>query len=211
MGVRSFGLVLADDAFGRDTLLGIERVMSKLELAPTARVKVDNRNPVVTEAVRTMAASRPEVVLLILSAKAGSDYVKAYRQQGARAPYVSLSNTSNNNYVQALGDAARGCIFIQMMPSPFSAVTGLARDYGTAAQRAKQPLSYAGMYGYAQPSCWCWCWCWCWGRGWPGPASTHAGFGGAGAGRAGRGGPGRGSGCATGPASARGRATWTRP
>jgi ABC-type branched-subunit amino acid transport system substrate-binding protein len=149
IGVRSFGLLLADDVFGRDTLVGIERTMAELQLKPLASAKVDNRKPDVTEAVRTLLAARPQVVLLIVSSKAASDFVKGYRAAGGSATFISLSNTSNNDYVQALGDQARGAIVMQVMPSPFSATTALARDYGAAAAKAGLPISYAGLYGFA--------------------------------------------------------------
>ena len=63
---------------------------------------------------------------MIVSSKAASDFVKGYRQAGGRATFISLSNTSNNDYVAGLGDQARGAIVMQVMPSPFSATTALA-------------------------------------------------------------------------------------
>ena len=149
IGVRRFALLLADDVFGRDTLLGIERTMKELQLTPVASAKVDNRKPDVTEAVRALGAARPQVVLLIVSSKAASDFVKGYRAAGANATFISLSNTSNNDYVQALGDLARGAIVMQVLPSPYSGTTVLARDYAAAAAKVKQPISYAGLYGWA--------------------------------------------------------------
>ena len=149
IGVRSFGLLLADDAFGRDTMLGIDRVFKELKLEAAAIAKIDNRKPDVTEAVKLMLGKRPQVMLLIVSSKAGSDFVKGYAQQGGRATFVALSNCSNNDFVQGLGDKARGVIVMQILPTPFAATTVLSREYGVAAARAKAPLSYAGLYGFA--------------------------------------------------------------
>ena len=155
IGVRRFALLLADDVFGRDTLLGIERTMKELQLTPVATAKVDNRNPDVTEAVRSVLLANPQVVLLIVSSKAASDFVKGYRaaspggSSGGNATFISLSNTSNNDYVQALGNQARGAIVMQVLPSPFSAATALARDYAAAAGKTKHAPSYAGLYGFA--------------------------------------------------------------
>jgi ABC-type branched-subunit amino acid transport system substrate-binding protein len=149
IGVRTFGLVLADDAFGRDTLVGIDRVLKELKIEPVATALVDNRNPDVTEAVRKLLAKRPQVVLLIVSSKAAAAFIKGYRGQGGSATFISLSNTSNIDYVQALGEYSRGAIVMQVLPSPFSSSTALARDYAAAAARKKAPLSYAGLYGFA--------------------------------------------------------------
>jgi ABC-type branched-subunit amino acid transport system substrate-binding protein len=149
IGVRQFGLLLADDAFGRDTLVAIDRVFKELKIEPVAVARIDNRKPDVTEAVKTLLAQRPSVVLLIVSSKAGSDFVKAYNQQGGRATFMALSNCSNNDFLKGLADQSRGVIVMQVLPSPFAATTALARDYGAAAAKAKVGLSYAGLYGYA--------------------------------------------------------------
>jgi branched-chain amino acid transport system substrate-binding protein len=149
VGARRFGLLLADDAFGRDTMVGIERAMKALKIEPVAVARIDNRKADVGEAVRVIAAQRPEVVMLIVSSKGAGEFVKAYRAQGGIATFVSLSNTSNNDYVKALGEQARGAIVMQVMPSPFSTTTALARDYAAAAAKAQVPVSYAGLYGFA--------------------------------------------------------------
>ncbi len=149
IGVREFGLLLADDAFGRDTLVGIERTMAELGLRPRAQALIDNRKPEVDAAVQLLLAQRPQVVMLIVSSKASAAFIRAYRAAGGSATFISLSNTSNHDYVQALGDQGRGAIVMQVMPSPFSATTALARDYAAAAGRAARPVSYAGLYGHA--------------------------------------------------------------
>lgn len=149
IGVRSFGLLLADDAFGRDTLVGIERVMKELQIQPVAVARLDNRKADVAEPVRVLAAQRPQVVMLVSSAKAAAAFIQAYRALGINSTFISLSNTSNNDYLAALGTQARGAIVMQVMPSPYSAATALAREYTAAAAAQKQPVSYAGLYGFA--------------------------------------------------------------
>jgi len=149
VGVRKFGLVLADDAFGRDTHQGIVAVMKELQIEPVALARMDNRKTDMGEPVRAMLAGQAQVVLLICSSKAAAEFVKGYRAAGASALFISLSNTSNNDYVQALGSLARGAIVTQVMPSPFSGGTSLARDFVALAAASKLQPSYAGLYGFA--------------------------------------------------------------
>ena len=149
VGVRKFGLVLADDAFGRDTRIGIDAVMKELQVEPVAVARIDNRKADMAEPVSQLMAKQPQVVLLICSAKGAAEFIKGYRTAGASATFISLSNTSNNDYLQALGPHARGAIVMQVMPSPFNGGTPLARDFAAAAAARKLPLSYAGLYGYA--------------------------------------------------------------
>jgi branched-chain amino acid transport system substrate-binding protein len=149
VGVRKFGLVLADDAFGRDTQAGIDTVMKELQIEPVAVARMDNRKADMTEPVGVLAARQPQVVLLVCSAKAAAAFIAGYRAAGHNATFISLSNTSSNDYVQALGPHARGAIITQVMPSPFSGGTPLARDFAALAGTRKMPLSYGGLYGFA--------------------------------------------------------------
>jgi ABC-type branched-subunit amino acid transport system substrate-binding protein len=114
-----------------------------------ASAKIDNRKPEVTDAVTAVLAKQPQVVLMVVSSKAGSEFVKRYHQQGGRATFMALSNSSNSDFLKGLADRAQGVIVMQIMPSPFAATTALAREFGAAAAKAKAGLSYAGLYGYA--------------------------------------------------------------
>ena len=96
VGVRKFGLLLADDAFGRDTRIGIDAAMKDLQVEPVAVARLDNRKAEVAEPVKLLLAQQPQVVLLICSAKAAAEFIKGYRAAGANATFISLSNTSNS-------------------------------------------------------------------------------------------------------------------
>jgi branched-chain amino acid transport system substrate-binding protein len=149
VGVRRFAVLLADDAFGRDVMAGIERTMQALGLPAPPVARIDNRQPDVGPALQALRPQAPQVVLLIASSKASAAFVAGWRAVGDSASFVSLSNTSNIDYVQALGEHARGAIVMQVMPSPFSGGTALARDYAAAATKAGEAMSYAAFYGYA--------------------------------------------------------------
>jgi branched-chain amino acid transport system substrate-binding protein len=150
VGVRSFGLLLADDAFGRDTLVGIDTCDEGLQIEPVAVARMDNRKADVAEPVRVLAAQRPQVVMLVSSAKAAAAFIQAYRAQGInRHLHLAVQHQQQRLPGKALGTQARGAIVMQVMPSPYSATTALAREYTAAAAAQKQPVSYAGLYGFA--------------------------------------------------------------
>ena len=83
VGVRKFGLVLADDAFGRDTRIGIDKALAELQIEPVAVARMDNRKADMAEPVNLLLAKQPQVVLLICSAKAAAEFIKGYRAAGA--------------------------------------------------------------------------------------------------------------------------------
>jgi branched-chain amino acid transport system substrate-binding protein len=148
IGMRRFGFMVASDAFGKDSMIGADRAMQKLGIKPVAVEQIDNRNPDVRKAVETMLQFRPDVVIFITSSKAASDFVKGYKAGGGYAQFISLSNTSNNDYIKGLGDHARGAIVMQVLPSPYSPTTRIAREFNAAVKDKNVPVSYASLQGY---------------------------------------------------------------
>jgi branched-chain amino acid transport system substrate-binding protein len=148
VGMRRFGFMVANDAFGKDSMQGADRALGKLGIKPVAVEQIDNRNPDVRKTVETMLSIRPDVVMMITSAKAASDFVKGYAGAGGYSQFISLSNTSNTDYVKGLGQYARGAIVMQVTPSPFNPTTRIAREFSAAAAAKNVPVSYASLQGY---------------------------------------------------------------
>lgn len=148
IGARKFGLLVASDSYGEDTMVGIQRAMTALKITPVATARIDNRKPDVVPAVKQMLAAQPEVMLMVVSAKAAADFIRSYRAERGFATFITLSNTSSQDYVKALGDQSRGAIVMQVMPSPFSATTQVARDFVAAATAKSMPVSYAALQGW---------------------------------------------------------------
>jgi branched-chain amino acid transport system substrate-binding protein len=148
IGVRSFGVVMASDAFGKDVMQGVERAMTQRNIKPVAVEPIDNRNPDVRKAVETMLKTRPEVILLIVSSKAASEFAKAYKAGSGFSQLITLSNNSNNDFVKGLGEQSRGVVVMQVMPSPFSPTTRIAREFLAAAKAKNMSVSYASLQGY---------------------------------------------------------------
>ena len=147
-GRTKFAVIGATGSFGDNVVKSAERVLGALTLKPAAIVRVDERNPDITEALRLLAAAAPDVVIFGCAAKCGSDFVKGYNKAGQRAQYVALSNSSNSQFVQGLGDQGRGVIVMQVAPSPYSPRYAVSREFKVAADAAKLPVSYAAMQGW---------------------------------------------------------------
>lgn len=147
---QRFAFLAATDTFGKDVMAGAQKTLEELKLTPVAIEPVDQREPVVAQAVEKMLALRPEpqVIVLIVGVKGAADFVKLYRQKGGTAQFATLSNNGNDAFVRALGEYQRGTIVTQIVPTPFRKTTQFVRDYLAAAQDAMQPPSFNSLYGY---------------------------------------------------------------
>jgi branched-chain amino acid transport system substrate-binding protein len=149
-GTQRFAFLAATDSFGKDVMQGADKVLKELQLKPVAVEPVDQRTPVVDQAVANMLAARPQPQLIILIAgiKGASDFVKLYRQKGGTAQFATISNNGSDVFVKALGDFKRGVIITQVVPTPFRKNTKFVRDYLAIAQAAKISPSFNNLYGY---------------------------------------------------------------
>lgn len=143
-----FAFLVASDSFGNDVLAAANSKLESLKLKPMAVERVDNRAPEIDKAVKAFAQLAPEVIFLVCAGKAASQFIKSYPQTDVRPQFITLSNTSNNDFITDLGPAKRGVIVMQVLPTPFAGVTPLSIEYKAAAQSAKLPISYQAFQGY---------------------------------------------------------------
>jgi branched-chain amino acid transport system substrate-binding protein len=147
-GVTRIGFLAATDAYGKDVMQGVDKVMKELGIQPTSVQPVDQIKPEVATAVDAMLVTQPQYVILVASVKGATDFVKLYRQKGGTAQFGTLSNNGADTFVKALGEYQRGVIVTQAVPTPFRQTTVIAREYTVAAKAAKVAPSFNAYYGY---------------------------------------------------------------
>jgi branched-chain amino acid transport system substrate-binding protein len=147
-GTRKIGFLAATDAFGKDVMAGADKTMAELGIKPVSVQPVDQRNPVVDDAVAKMLPSQPEAIILVATSKGAVDFVNLYRKQGGFAQFATLSNNGADSFIKALGANSRGMIIAQTVPSPFRQTRQVARDYATLAKSTQTPMSFGNFYGY---------------------------------------------------------------
>ncbi len=147
-GRSKFAVIGAKGGFGDSVANATEKTLADLKLKPSGVIRVDDRNPDISEAIKTFSESKPDVVILGCTAKCGADFVKAYNKTGNRAQYVALSTASNSLFIRELGDQGRGVIVMQVMPSPQSAKYAISREFKAAAEAAKITPNYTAMQSW---------------------------------------------------------------
>jgi branched-chain amino acid transport system substrate-binding protein len=147
-GFTKFGFLAATNSFGKDVMEAADRVMKEKNIKAVSIEPVDQNNPVVTAAVDAMLKQDLQYIFLIVNTKGAADFVKLYRQKGGTAQFATLSNNGSDAFVKELGNARRGVIVTQAVPTPFRQTSALSREYAAAMQAAKAPLSFNSYYGY---------------------------------------------------------------
>jgi branched-chain amino acid transport system substrate-binding protein len=147
-GRTKFAFIGAKGGFGDSVIKAGEATLAGLSLKAAGVVRVDDRNPDITEALKLFGQSKPEVIFFGCTATCGAGFIKAYNLAGNRAQYIALSNSSNTSFIKELGDQGRGVIVMQVAPSPTSPKLAISREFKAAADAAKIPLSYTAMQSW---------------------------------------------------------------
>ncbi|MDR7307476.1 ABC transporter substrate-binding protein [Rhodoferax saidenbachensis] len=116
VGVTRIAVVHVDDSFGADGLEGAQKGLAAAKLTSAAVAKFDRSKPDFTQIAPAMAKLAPQAIMVIGSGTAVVDGIRALKDAGSGAQFVTLSNNASSGFVKLLGDNARGVIVSQVLP-----------------------------------------------------------------------------------------------
>lgn len=149
MGLKRVAIFHADDSFGKDGLSGYQAAMKRHGLTPVAVASYPRGTVKVEAAVQAIAAAKPQTIVMVSAANAGSAFIKQTRALGPGPQFVLLSNVSSQAFIKDLGEAGRGVVVSQVGPYPFTASSPLIKEFHAAMkQHGKAELSYSSLEGF---------------------------------------------------------------
>lgn len=130
LGIKKIAVFYQDDGFGKSGLAGVETAATKQGTQIVAKGTYDRLNPDVTNAVKTIAASKPQAVIMVSVNKPAAAFVKAYRQADGEGMLINISVVDPNELVKLAGlEYIRGLGITQVMPYPYSGVSPLVKEF----------------------------------------------------------------------------------
>lgn len=147
---RKLALVFQDDAFGRDAADGYRegtRTVPGITSLYDAGLAADGSN--IQKHASELARVAPDAVVAVGSAKRVAELIKAARQAGVAATFMTLSNNATIGFAEELGEHGRGVIVGQVTP-PGSGSSKMGRELRQLLGKPHgAPVSYASMEAYA--------------------------------------------------------------
>ncbi|WP_300455795.1 ABC transporter substrate-binding protein [Accumulibacter sp.] len=128
-GFKRFAILFQNDAFGLDALASTERAITKASGSLVAKGSYEKNTTDVAAAVKSIAAAKPQAVIMLANTAASAEFLKQSRAAGNLAQYVALSVTDAAQVVKRLGaDQAEGLVLTQVVPDPNSRAVPLIRE-----------------------------------------------------------------------------------
>jgi branched-chain amino acid transport system substrate-binding protein len=148
IGITRIAVVYADDSFGADGVAGAQKGLAAAKLTPAAVERFDRSKPDFSQLAPKIAKTDAQAVMMIASATAVADCIKALKAAGSNAQFVTLSNNASGGFIKGLGDNARGVIVTQVFPQSMGfALVKEATDLARAKNLAN--VSPAMLEGFA--------------------------------------------------------------
>lgn len=130
LGIKRIAVFHQDDAFGKSGLAGVETAAVKFGSEIIAKGTYDRLNPDVTNAVKTIAAAKPQAVIMVSVNKPTAAFVKAYRAASGEGMLINISVVDPNELVKLGGiENMRGLGITQVVPYPYTGVTPIVKEF----------------------------------------------------------------------------------
>jgi branched-chain amino acid transport system substrate-binding protein len=128
-GITKLGVVYQNNAFGKEGLANLERIVKERNLKLAGTASIENSGADADKASETLTQAAPQAILMITAGKASFDFIKSYNQRAVGMQYFALSVMASQTAIKALGKDGVGVVVSQVSPFPFSATSGIVQEY----------------------------------------------------------------------------------
>ncbi len=147
---KKIAVFYQNDSYGRAGYDGVRTAMEKRKLEITALGIVDRNSDEVDNAVKSIAAVKPEAVILVSDYKSSAAFVRSMNKTGLRPDYLNVSFVGGAALAAELGPEGHGIIISQTVPYPWDPAFSVALEYIRLArtQNVKAKPSFNNIEGY---------------------------------------------------------------
>jgi branched-chain amino acid transport system substrate-binding protein len=150
LGLDRIAVFYQNDAYGKAGLDGVTLALSKLGRKPVAMATVERNSVDVAAAAQTLRAAEPQAIVQISAYKSCAALIRAARKVGYGGQFFNVSFVGTQALADELGKEGAGIVVSQVMPSPYSTATALARGFAEAVKAAggDAQVNFSSMEGY---------------------------------------------------------------
>jgi ABC-type branched-subunit amino acid transport system substrate-binding protein len=149
LGFKKIAVFYQNDSYGEAGLKGVELALTKRNAKLHAKATVERNTVDVANAVKVLAESKPEAVVMISAYKSCAAFIKAMKAAGAKPMFFNVSFVGTKALANELGADAKGVAVSQVMPSPWSGRYPIVTEYQRAMKAAGHTdLSFTSLEGY---------------------------------------------------------------
>jgi len=128
-GLTRIAVMYQADPFGESGLAGVMSALRNYQLAPVVTATYTKNTDDVATAVKTIAATDPQAIIMVSINKSTGNFVKQYAATGKSALMFNISVVNPKELMKIAGAAVRGVGITQVVPYPFFSSSKLSQEY----------------------------------------------------------------------------------
>jgi ABC-type branched-subunit amino acid transport system substrate-binding protein len=150
LGLTKIAVFYQNDAYGQAGLAGVERAVKKRNLAISVTGTVERNTVEVAAAVKTIAKTEPQAVVMISAYKSCAAFIKEMKKAGSAPQFINVSFVGSRALANELGDTGRGVGITQVVPFPWNVGVPVVKEYQRdfAAYTGKNEYSFTSLEGF---------------------------------------------------------------
>jgi len=147
---KKIALFYQNDSYGRAGYDGVKAAMDRRKLEIIGLGIVERNTADVDHAVKSLAALRPDAIILVSDYKSSAAFVKEMNKTGLRPEYLNVSFVGSAALAAELGSESHGVIISQTVPYPWDPGFSVAMEYTTLVQTQSLKIrpSFNNVEGY---------------------------------------------------------------
>ena len=149
VGGKKIAVFYQDDGYGLAGLQGVQIAMTKRNLKIEALGKFERNTLKVEQAVKTIAATQPDAVVMIGAYAACAAFIKQMKQAGSAATFYNVSFVGSTSLASALGKDGVGVAISQVVPFPWGTAVPVVKEYQSAAAKSGyKDFNFGALEGF---------------------------------------------------------------
>ncbi|WP_263770729.1 ABC transporter substrate-binding protein [Propionivibrio soli] len=148
--IKKIAILYQEDSFGEDALAGFQASLKARGLQPVAVASYDRKTMDLKPAAAKLVKAEPQVIAMACTPKACAQFVRMLKKDNVGVSFVTLSNTTTDEFLKAIDKEGRGVIISQVVPYPWNPISPVVKEFQQLLPTAKEPvpLSYASLEGF---------------------------------------------------------------
>ncbi len=129
VGMKRVAVFRQNDSYGQAGLDGVNRALKLVNLPLIAEGTVERNSTDVAKALDAILPTRPDVIVQISAYKSVSAFIKEAKKRGYTGQFYNVSFVGSKALADELGAEGNGIGISQVVPFPYTAKTGIVREY----------------------------------------------------------------------------------
>ncbi|MEP7085488.1 MAG: ABC transporter substrate-binding protein, partial [Betaproteobacteria bacterium] len=150
LGLTKIAVFYQNDAYGQAGLAGVERAVKKRNLGITVTGTVERNTVEVAAAVKAIAATEPQAVVMISAYKSCAAFIREMKKARSNPQFINVSFVGSRALANELGESGRGVGITQVVPFPWNVGVPVVKEYQKvfSAFTGKAEYSFTSLEGF---------------------------------------------------------------